>query len=377
MAGIYIHIPFCKQACHYCDFHFSTSLRQKPRFLNALAIEMERRKEELTKSAISSIYFGGGTPSQLSASELQAIIDKLSTFIRLENDAEITLEANPDDLSEAYLKALRHTSVNRLSIGIQSFREEDLRWMNRAHNAQEAQQCISWAKDAGFDNLTIDLIYGFPQLPLEQWKENLERATALGIKHISSYCLTVEPGTALQHQVKSGSFPKIDDDLAAEHFNAMVEHLECNGYEHYEISNFAQPGAYAKHNTSYWLAQPYVGLGPSAHSFDGTNRRWNIANNRKYYEGLEQGQSFFELEYLTARDRFNERMLTGLRTQWGVDLNRLKADFSADFLAHFETSLNTAWMKPYLFQEGTQLKLNKSGRLFADKIASEFFMLQE
>lgn len=377
MAGIYIHIPFCKQACHYCDFHFSTTLRQKPRFLNALALEMEGRKEELALSAISSIYFGGGTPSQLTADELQSIIDKLSTLIQFEIDAEITLEANPDDLSEAYLESLSKTSINRLSIGIQSFRDEDLRWMNRAHHAQEAQQCILWAKNAGFENLTIDLIYGFPQLSLEQWKDNLERATALGISHISSYCLTVEPGTALQHQMKSGSFPKIDDDLAAEHFNAMVAHLEHNGYEHYEISNFAKPGAYAKHNTSYWLAQPYVGLGPSAHGFDGTNRRWNVANNRKYFEGLEQGKSFFEVECLTNRDRFNERMLTGLRTQWGVDLRQLKIDFSADFLAHFETTLTTPWMKPYLSIEGNQLKLNKSGRLFADKIASEFFMLQE
>lgn len=377
MAGIYIHIPFCKQACHYCDFHFSTTLRQKPRFLDALQKEIEWRKDEIAEESISSIYFGGGTPSQLSAQELESIIEKLKAVISLEPHSEITLEANPDDLSKSYLETLQPTSINRLSIGIQSFREEDLRWMNRAHSAEEAIRCIQWARDFGFENLTIDLIYGFPQLSLEAWKQNLKQATEFNIPHISSYCLTVEPGTALQHQVKAGSFPRIDDDLAAEHFNLLVDHLTDNGYEHYEISNFARSGFYAKHNTSYWLGDRYIGLGPSAHSFNGTNRRWNLANNRKYFEGLESNQPFFEVEELSLFDRFNERMLTGLRTQWGVDINQLQKDFPKAVMTHFKKVCQTQWMQTYLEITAGTLRLNSAGRLLADKIAAEFFLLPE
>ncbi len=377
MAGIYIHIPFCKQACHYCDFHFSTTLRQKPRFLAALKKEISLRKKEWQATPITSIYFGGGTPSQLSATEIQEIIDFVLFDSTLAVGAEITLEANPDDLSKEYLFSLQETQINRLSIGIQSFREEDLVWMNRAHSSQEAIQCVKWAKSAGFKNITIDLIYGYPQLSIENWQENLTIATDFEIPHISSYCLILEEGTALDHKVKTGHFPQLNDDLAAEHFQLLVSHLEAHGYEQYEISNFALPNQYAKHNTSYWQGSHYVGLGPSAHSFNGTHRRWNVANNRKYFEGLENNLSIFEAEKLSEFDRFNERVLTGLRTQWGVDLKQLHIDFSASVIAQFEQTLQEDWLQPYLQTSKHQLRLTQPGRLLADKIAAEFFIVSE
>lgn len=377
MAGIYIHVPFCKQACHYCDFHFSTTLRQKPRFLAALKQEINQRRKEWQATSVSSIYFGGGTPSQLSASEIQEIIDCVLFDSQLAEGAEITLEANPDDLSREYLFSLQKTAINRLSIGIQSFREEDLTWMNRAHSSQEAIQCVKWAKEAGFKNITIDLIYGYPQLSIQSWQENLTIATDFEIPHISSYCLTLEEGTALEHKVKAGNFPQLNDDLAAEHFQLLVSHLEAHGYEQYEISNFALPNKYAKHNTSYWQGAHYVGLGPSAHSFNGTHRRWNVANNRKYFEGVENNQPFHEIETLSELDQYNERMLTGLRTQWGVDLKQLNTDFSTSILTHHQQTLQEEWLQPYLHISAQHLKLTKAGRLLADKIAAEFFIVSE
>lgn len=378
MAGIYLHIPFCKQACHYCDFHFSTSLRQKQPFLESLHAEIDARAKELDASQpLNSIYFGGGTPSQLTAKEITGIIDHIRQHFLLTEKAEITLEANPDDLTEAYLKKLSTTAVNRLSIGIQSFREEDLTWMNRAHNATEAIQCIHLAQQNGFTNLTIDLIYGYPQLSLNDWEKNLQTAFDLNIPHISSYCLTVEPRTSLNYKINSGKFPDLNEALAAEHFELLQQQMTANGYEQYEISNFAKEGQYAQHNSSYWLGKPYLGLGPSAHSFDGQTRSWNVANNRKYINGWKNNERIFESEALSLYDRYNEYMLLGLRTIWGVDLNQLELQFGTAFLEHTKKLAQTPFIAENIHHSTKSIKTTEKGRLFADKIAEEFFWIEE
>ncbi|MEM1220964.1 MAG: radical SAM family heme chaperone HemW, partial [Bacteroidota bacterium] len=290
MAGIYLHIPFCKQACHYCNFHFSTSLRKKTEMVEALLREIDLRHDYLSDRQLRSIYLGGGTPSLLTGSELEQLFERIDQYFTIAPDAEITLEANPDDLSREYLSALAKSPVNRLSIGVQSFFAEDLAFMNRAHTAEEADRCIRLAQDAGFSNMSIDLIYGSPTTPLEHWIQNLEKSIALGVPHLSTYALTVEPKTALEHFVAKGKVPAPKDEHMEEQFMAMLDRLEAAGYEHYEISNWAKPGHYAVHNTSYWQGIPYLGIGPSAHSYDGQSRQWTIANNARYMAGLTDDQ---------------------------------------------------------------------------------------
>ena len=289
MAGIYFHIPFCKQACHYCNFHFSTSLRYKEEMVQAMLRELEARRLYLPDEPLDSIYFGGGTPSLLSEGELMAFFEAVNRYFRLSPKAEITLEANPDDLKPETLAALGRSPVNRLSIGIQSFAEEDLRFFNRAHDAHEARRCLDNARAAGFGDLTIDLIYGAPTTSHAQWAENLEIAFSYQIPHLSCYALTVEPRTALDHFIKKGKAPAVDEEQAARQFGYLVEATQAAGYEQYEISNFALPGRYAVHNSNYWTGAPYLGIGPSAHSFDGESRQWNVANNAKYLKAVGSG----------------------------------------------------------------------------------------
>ena len=372
MSGIYIHIPFCKQACHYCNFHFSTSLKYKDEMLNAILKEIELQKGYLQNDNIQTIYFGGGTPSLLSADEISRILEQIQRFHPINADAEITLEANPDDLTTAKINSLRQTPINRFSIGVQSFHESDLKFMNRAHNDAEALSCIKNAQDAGFDNLTIDLIYGTPTMNDDLWQANLDIAFELNIPHISSYALTVEPNTALDHFVKKGKVQPVDDEQAARQFLILMENMEQKGFDHYEISNFAKPNHYAFHNSNYWKGKSYLGLGPSAHSFNGHSRQWNIANNAKYIKAIQDNKVPFEVEKLSIPNQYNEYIMTGLRTIWGVEMEKI-ASFGESYKNTFLAKIPTFIQNGLAQQNGNQYTLTKMGRLQADGIASELF----
>ncbi len=374
MSGIYIHIPFCRKACHYCNFHFSTSQQSKASLVAAIAKEAILRKEYLTK-AVSTIYFGGGTPSLLTAEELLSIKETLFSHFAVNTDAELTLEANPDDITPEKLAEWKNAGINRLSIGIQSFFEEDLQWMNRAHNAAQARQCIELAQQAGFTNLTIDLIYGTPGLNNERWLTNIQTAIALQVPHLSCYALTVEPDTALDKLIQKGKKENTDQTIQAEHFELLTEHLAAAGYEQYEISNFARPGFRSKHNSSYWQGKPYLGLGPSAHSFNGSTRQWNVSNNALYIQSLEQDLIPFEAEQLTAQQQLNEYIMTSLRTTEGCSIEWIAQNWS---LQNVEDVLTAA--KKYIDDEklrftDNRLLLTQKGKFLADGIAADLFQL--
>lgn len=373
MAGIYIHIPFCKQACHYCNFHFSTSLKYKSQMVNAIMAEIDIQRDYLKGEQIETIYFGGGTPSLLSKEDLDLFFEKIYAVHTVSENPEITFEANPDDLTLEKLRELKQTRINRLSIGIQSFSEEDLQYMNRAHNAKEAENCIRFAQDLGFENLTIDLIYGSPTTSDLQWETNLQTVFDHQIPHISCYCLTIEPKTALAHFVKVGKAKPVDEHQSARQFEMLIYAMKRNEYEHYEISNFAKEGWYSKHNSNYWKGAKYLGLGPSAHSFDGESRQWNIANNAQYLKAIQNGFSSFEKEIISPETRYNEYVMTSLRTSWGCDLNELKkigGEFEKFFLKN---------VIPFITNELVEEKRNRiyilteKGKLLADNIAMELF----
>ncbi|WP_158961687.1 radical SAM family heme chaperone HemW [Myroides fluvii] len=374
MAGIYIHIPFCKQACHYCDFHFSTSLKKKEEMLTALHRELLLRKEELKGETIETIYFGGGTPSILAVEEINALLATVYQNYTVVDQPEITLEANPDDLTTSTIHRLAQSKVNRLSIGIQSFGEEDLKMMNRAHNAQEAISCLKEAVQY-FDNISIDLIYGIPNLSNERWLENIQRILDLGIPHISCYALTVEERTALNKLIQKGVVPSPKEEVAHAHFMLLIEKLRANGYVHYELSNFAKPGYYSKNNSAYWLGKKYLGIGPSAHSFDGTYRSWNIANNPLYIKSIEGGELPSEVEKLSLSDRYNEYIMTGLRTIWGVDLVRIAQEFGSIYHAYLVRE-SASFIADGLMQEVEGvLTITDKGKFLSDGIASDLFWL--
>ena len=374
LAGLYIHIPFCRKACHYCNFHFSTSMKSKSELVVALADELELQKNYLEGAPLETIYFGGGTPSVLTASELNFLFEKINALHKIAPNAEITLEANPDDLSSDYLKSLRDdTPINRLSIGIQSFAEEDLRWMNRAHNAIEARSCIEYAQDAGFDNLTIDLIYGSPTTTDEQWLQNLQIAFDYDIPHISCYALTVEEGTALDSFVKKGKRPNVDEERAARHFEMLMDEMRRNGFLHYEISNFALPDRFARHNSNYWLGEKYLGIGPSAHSFDGVSRQWNVAHNPQYVKALKDGNVPFTREDLTAAQRYNEYVMTSLRTIWGCDPLEISHRFGKEYLKFFNKKIMQPLQNQTVTTDGKKYFLSDKGKLLADRITMELF----
>jgi len=384
MAGIYLHIPFCKQACFYCDFHFVTSLKKKEELVSCMQRELVLRKNELENETIETIYFGGGTPSLLSIEEIQSILKTIEAHYNVIEDPEITLEANPDDLSEATILDLAKSQVNRLSIGVQSFFEEDLKSMNRAHNANEAKNCLAMATRY-FDNITVDLIYGVPNMTNERWKENLQILFDFGINHISSYALTVEPKTALDSFIKQGKYPKLEEQVARAHFDILVRETQKKGFVHYEISNFGKPAYFSKHNTSYWQHKKYIGIGPSAHSFNKTHRSWNVANNAKYIKSLQENMLPCELEKLSVNDQFNEYIMTGLRTIWGVSLAKIEQDFGADFKKRLLKTSEKFIQQDLLVVTSSdidenencieKLKTTEKGKFLADGLASELFII--
>jgi oxygen-independent coproporphyrinogen-3 oxidase len=327
MSTLYFHIPFCKQACHYCDFHFSTVHKTYRPVLDAMFSELEMQRNYLADKKLSSIYFGGGTPSLLQEEDLIKFIELAHINFQVDADAEITLEANPDDLNKKALNTFRQAGINRLSIGTQSFFNADLKLMNRVHSAQDAEGSIKRAQDAGFENLTIDLIYGMPDSSLANWEENVQRAISLGVPHLSSYALTVEPNTALAKMVEKGAVIPLEEDGTAAQYQLLCRLLKEAGFEHYELSNFGKPGFYSRHNTSYWSGVPYLGIGPSAHSFDGLTRQWNVANNTTYSKAITTGECWFEMEELSQSDAFNEYIMTGLRTAGGINLTSIDERF--------------------------------------------------
>ncbi len=373
---IYIHIPFCKQKCSYCNFHFSTSLNFKDDMVAAMKKEIVLRKNELQNKSLSSLYFGGGTPSILSADEIKSLIDEVLKHFSFEKDIEITLEANPDDLNKEFLKGLSDSPVNRLSIGTQSFFEADLKLMNRAHTANEAEDSIKRAQDFGFENLSIDLIYGSPTSNLEIWKENLNKTIALEVPHISSYALTVEPKTALENWISKGKVISPKEEEQNREFYYLSDFLKDHGFEHYEVSNFAKPGFYSRHNSSYWKYKEYLGIGPSAHSYNGSDvRSWNIANNQQYIKKLNAHLPAKEEEILSAEDQFNEMIMIGLRTIWGVDLENLKGKFNDRILEHFQREIKQKLEEEILIIENNHLKIPEKQWFMADGIASDLFMV--
>ena len=382
MSSIYLHIPFCKQACHYCNFHFSTSLKYKAEMVKAMLQELELRQDYLIDKELDSIYFGGGTPSLLTEGELMQFFEQIEKRFTIKPDAEITLEANPDDLTKEKVSALRRTPVNRLSIGVQSFFEEDLRFFNRAHSASEARASLEDALAEGFDGLTIDLIYGSPTTSDAHWEENLNITFGYDIPHVSCYALTVEERTALFHFIQTGKAPPVDEARAARQFERLVAAMRSQGYLQYEISNFARPGHFAVHNSSYWKGEPYLGLGPSAHSYNGESRQWNVANNAKYLRAFQDLPGFkkqvspstglFEIEYLSPDDRYNEYVMTGLRTIWGVELLRLRQmgkTYEQHFLQHIQSFIDAGQAE----REGETVRLTDAGKFLADGIAAAVF----
>lgn len=371
--SIYIHIPFCKQACHYCNFHFSTSLKHKSQLVKAICSEIELRKKELNQP-IENIYFGGGTPSLLNEEELNSIFEAIFKNFELVKSPEITLEANPDDLTEDYLKMLSQTKVNRLSIGVQSFFEEDLKLMNRAHNSSEAFESLQLAKKY-FSNISIDLIYGIPQMSLERWAQNVQQFIELNLPHISSYALTVEPNTALDYFIKKEVIPPVDDELAKVHFDYLVEKLTHEGYEHYEFSNFGKPHYHSQNNTAYWTGKYYLGIGPSAHSFVGNERKWNSKHNIKYINSIQAKNLPLTTEKLSKIDQYNELIMTRLRTQLGVDLNEIEARFGLQYRAYLMDQIKKFQKNGFLMIEDETLHITPKGKFLSDGIASELFLL--
>jgi oxygen-independent coproporphyrinogen-3 oxidase len=377
MAGIYIHIPFCRKACFYCDFHFSVSLGLQTDIVDAIVLEAKRRKHFLGEEKVETVYFGGGTPSVLTISEWDQILGTLHEEFTIDKDAEITVECNPDDLTAEYLKMLKLIGVNRLSVGIQSFNEEHLKWMNRSHTAEQSLSCIQLASDIGFKDITIDLIYGLPQLDVAEWKQTVKSALALPINHLSAYSLTLEENTPYQKLVSQTKYKRPDDDLASEHYDLLITEINEHGWEHYEVSNFCKAGNHSKHNTAYWQGKKYLGLGPSAHSYDGASRYWNISSNKEYLSLIASNNKTYEMEELTAVNRLNEYLLTGLRAKWGVDTDLLKKEHHYDIEILYAEELNYWLSIGWIERSGTKISLTDKGLLFADFIASELFSTED
>tara|TARA_B100001564_G_scaffold355774_1_gene368700 strand:- start:2520 stop:3644 length:1125 start_codon:yes stop_codon:yes gene_type:complete len=374
LAGLYIHIPFCKKACHYCNFHFSTLDKNRKAFVKSICLELEMRAQELHSIPITSIYFGGGTPSILNDDELALIFHVIKENYKVLPSAEITFEANPDDLSLKKIKQLSVTPINRLSIGIQSFFDADLKLMNRVHSAKEALECIKIAQ-IYYDNITIDLLYGMPDMSNERWEENLQIAFDLKLKHLSCYALTVEPKTALAHLIKTAQYPSLSDAVAAQHFQTLVTSTTQAGFTHYEVCSFGKPGYFSKHNISYWLGKPYIGVGPSAHSFDGNKRSWNVSNNKKYINTIAKNELPLTSELLSSENRFNEYIMTGLRTMWGISLKRIEEEFGLEVQTSLLKNAHGYLASETLKIENAHLKMTPKGQFLSDGIASDLFIV--
>ena len=376
MSGLYIHIPFCKQACHYCNFHFSTSLKYRNELLNAIQNEIELQLDYLPEKKLQTIYLGGGTPSLLTEAELDQLFNTIFKHYSIEEQAELTLEANPDDLSVEYLKMLASGPINRLSIGIQSFSDDDLKYMNRAHDSVDAIACLDQAQSVGFQKISVDLIYGTPSMSDAQWMLNLGTLNKFEIKHISAYALTVEPKTALDHFIKSGKTPAPKEKAAARQFGMLMEWAASHNFLHYEISNFGQPGHLAIHNTNYWKGVPYLGIGPSAHSFNGISRQWNVSHNMKYIESLLKNEIPAEQEILSTTDRYNESVMTNLRTMWGCSPESIQA-WGEPFVTYFTTQIGPHVREGNVLIENESYVLSNKGKLIADRIASDLFWVED
>lgn len=372
MSGIYLHIPFCKTRCGYCDFHSSTALNHQKRMVDDLVLELCQQVSYLEGSDVSTIYFGGGTPSVLKVDELNRLLQTIRQQYHVTTDCEITLEANPDDLDATVLSALKQIGFNRLSLGIQSFFDDDLKQMNRRHQAKKAIDIVYEAVNNGFRNISIDLIYGLPGMTTERWKANLQQAFDLPVTHLSAYHLTYEKGTGFYKKLRDGDFEVTDEECSRQFFELLIDAAQKNGYEHYEISNFCKPGFYSRHNTSYWTGEKYLGAGPSAHSFNGTSRRWNIAHNLRYMQAIEQSMPYFETEQLTPDMQYNEYVMTALRTKWGVNESRLQA-FGAEKRAYFIKQIQSFIKNEWVIYDQPIYKLSRSGIMVSDAIIAELF----
>ena len=375
MAGIYIHIPFCKRRCIYCDFFSTTQSEKKSAYIHALCQELDMRKDYLEGEDIETIYLGGGTPSQLTQKELEEIFSSLYNIYKVKENAEITLEANPDDLTPEYIHMLRTLPINRISMGIQTFQEETLKLLHRRHTAQQAIEAFQLCREASFRNISIDLMYGLPGETLETWKEDLQQAIALHPEHISAYHLIYEEGTALWKLREQNQVEEADEDLSVTLFKTLIEELTHAGYEHYEISNFCLPGLHSRHNSSYWTGKKYLGCGPSAHSFNGTSRQWNVASLDKYIQSIQQGESDYEIEELDIYTRYNDFVITTIRTHWGMSLSHLRSTYGENL---YQYCLRMA--KPHLEQgvleiKEDTLKLTKEGIFISDGIMSDLLFV--
>ncbi len=376
MAGIYLHIPFCRKRCHYCDFFKSTDLSQKIRLLGGLRKELESRAFELSSEKINTIYLGGGTPSVLLIDELKEILYTIRQNYQVSPEAEITMEANPDDLSPAILSAIREIGFNRLSMGVQSFSESDLKLMNRRHGVMQALQSVKWAKSARFSNISIDLIYGLPNQTLEEWERNVRIAVELDVQHISAYNLTYHEGTVFYDRLKKGILKELPDELSLQQFEMLIRILNEAGFEHYEISNFCKPGLYSQHNSSYWKSKKYLGIGPSAHSFDLVTRRWNVSSVSGYLDGLENNKPYSESEILTEQDRYNDYIITGLRTIWGISEELVQTEFSDHYLVHFQKIKNKYLHSGHVLVTSGKTYLSPEGLFISDQIMADFMVVE-
>ncbi len=376
MAGIYVHIPFCRKACRYCDFHFTVSLSARKDMIKAIGKEISDRQDYLSGEEISTIYFGGGTPSVLDKEDIYYLLEKIYEY-NISGNNEITFEANPDDLTVDYIKMLSDCGINRLSIGVQSFFEDDLLLMRRSHNVGQSFQAIENACKIGFRNLNIDLIYGMPGMVIEKWEKNLDMSFDFNIPHISAYHLTFESGTVLYHWLKKGRIKPLEEKESNEQFQTLRAKAISQGYDHYEISNFAREGYISRHNSNYWKQVPYIGFGPSAHSYNLNSRRWNISSNKKYYENLISGKVYYEEEQLSINDMFNEYIMTSLRTKWGVDTDFIQKKFKKSKYEYFIKATGKYIKQGLILQDGSKYLLSEKGMFISDSILSDLFFLEE
>ena len=373
MSGIYLHIPFCKKACHYCNFHFSTSIRHADDMVNAIRQEIRLRKQD-AKLPLETIYFGGGTPSLLITEQLRLLLGEVYNQFEVIDNPEITLEANPDDLTSAYILDIHNLGVNRLSIGVQSFLDNELTLMNRAHNASQALSSVEHAKKV-FDNVSIDLLFGNPNTTLDDWKRNLDHALQLEVPHISSYALTLEPKTALEHFVDKGLVSALDENVVEAQFHHLVDTLTQAGYDHYELSSFGKPGYHSQNNMGYWQGKTYLGIGPSAHGFDGNQRYWNVSNNASYMQQITKGELPQTIEKLSVVDRFNESIMIGLRASWGVSLQAMENDLGFRYRQHLEDQAKRFVDEGFLHIDNNALKTTPKGAFLADGISADLFLI--